>query len=99
MREEKKKNRSGLVIITLAVMLLCGIVIFKERELTTQKVALEQKCEELNASIDSANELSKELTRKKAYMQTNLYIEDVAREKLGLVYKDEVIFREKNDDD
>lgn len=98
MGNDKRKNRSGLVIITLGVMLLCGIIFFKNRELITQKEALEQKCEELNMAIDSEAELKKELSSKKAYMQTIRYVEDVAREKLGLVYKDEVIFREKNDD-
>lgn len=98
MGNEKRKNRSGLVVITLAVMLLCGIIFFMNKELITQKNALEQKCEELNIAIDSEAELKKELSSKKAYMQTIRYVEDVAREKLGLVYRDEVIFREKNDD-
>ena len=33
------------------------------------------------------------LTERRAYMQTTRYIEEMAREKLGLVYPDEIIFR------
>ncbi len=98
MSKGKKKNRSGLVVITVAVMLLCGIIIFKEKDLLTEKAALESKVEELNAQIEEESEIKKELSAKKAYMQTVRYVEDVAREKLGLVFPNEIIFREKDDD-
>jgi len=36
---------------------------------------------------------AKAIEERKAYVQTRAYLEDVAREVLGLVYKDEIIFR------
>lgn len=98
MRRSKKKNRSGLIIIAVAVMLLCGIIFFREKELLSEKAALTAKVTELNEQIEAETEIKKELVSKKAYMQTVRYVEDIAREKLGLVFPDEIIFREKDDD-
>ena len=36
---------------------------------------------------------AKAIEERRAYVQTRSYMEDVAREVLGLVYKDEIIFR------
>ncbi len=98
MKKDKRKNRSGLLIIAVAVMVLCGIIFIKEKELLSEKAALTVKVSELNEQIDEEKEIKKELISKKAYMQTVRYVEDIAREKLGLVFPDEIIFREKDDD-
>ena len=37
----------------------------------------------------------KELEEYEAYTQTQEYIEDTAKSKLGLVYKDQIIFKER----
>ncbi len=41
---------------------------------------------------------AKELEEYEEYVKTDEYVEEVAREKLGLVYKDEIIFEPDNDD-
>ena len=50
-----------------------------------QKIKLEEEKESLEAEAGKIEE-------HKAYVQTKSYVEEVAREKLGLVYPDEVIF-------
>jgi cell division protein DivIC len=48
----------------------------------------------LQTQINDENERSKEIEKLEAYSQTKRYIEDIAREQLGLVYEDEIIIRE-----
>ncbi len=91
---KKRKNRSGLFVIALFIVVLGGSLFYREQSLLKQKRALESRYNELNAKYEDELERAKELANKQAYMQTLKYVEDVAREKLGLVYKGEIVFRE-----
>lgn len=93
-RARKKRRRTGLRLIAVMVMFICGIVIYKRQDLEKEYKTKELKKEALNQQIEKENEVAKELEDKKAYMQTKKFVEDVAREALGLVYEDEVLFKE-----
>jgi cell division protein DivIC len=86
------KNRTGIVVISFVVLILCGIVSYNRIGLDKKGARAETQIERLNAKIDKQKERKTEIENRKAYMQTDQYIEDVAREKLGLVYGDEIIF-------
>lgn len=60
-----------------------------EKNLQTQKTNLQTMIREEEEKRDS-------LTEEQAYRQTKQYIEEVAREKLGLVKPDDVIIRDEN---
>ena len=86
------KKRTGIGIIAFVVLILCAIVSYrrvglgqelKEKDITVSRLE-DKKQEEL--------ERKEEITEYKAYTKTKKYIEDMAREKLGLVYEDEIIF-------
>ena len=49
--------------------------------------------EELKTQIDAEKERSEEINKLKKYVGTDEYIEEVAREKLGLVKENEILFR------
>ena len=51
--------------------------------------------EELLAQIDAEEKRTKEIEDLDKYMQTKKYVEEVAKERLGLVYKDEILFKAK----
>ena len=53
--------------------------------------------EELEAQLESEKARKKELEEYKKYVNTKEYIEQVAKAKLGLVYPNEVIYKEKED--
>lgn len=74
------------------VLLICGIVSLKRQDLDQVNAKSAARIAELNNDIDQEKEEAKDLEDQKAYVQTKKYIEEMAREKLGLVYKDEIIF-------
>ena len=74
------------------VLLICGIVVYKRQELSKTNAEAEAQIKELQKEINKAKEDAKEIEKKKAYVQTQKFIEEMAREKLGLVYEDEIIF-------
>ena len=102
-RTGRKKKRSGSRLFVFIVLILCCSVISVtmvylkrgEEKKLAEKQAEVTRLEQL---ISEENERSESIAEYKAYVQTTSYIEEVAREILGLVYKDEVIFVPKSTD-
>jgi cell division protein DivIC len=97
LRKKRKARRTGLGIIAIMVLLICGIVTYKRQELDKANAKSASRIVELKKQMEEAKEESEDIKEKKAYMQTKKYIEEMAREKLGLVYKDEIIFESEDD--
>lgn len=94
-RKKTRRRQSGVasLLIMLAVIFMCvfcSVVISKQRtrsrELAETERALQQR-------IDEANLEAENLVALEQYMHTNQYIEDMAKEKLGLVYPDEIVIK------
>lgn len=80
-------------LIAVMVLLVCGIVTYNRQELDKTNAKAAARIAELKDDIDQAKDEAKEIKEQKAYVQTKKYVEEMAREKLGLVYKDEIIFK------
>ena len=76
-----QKHKRSIVAITAVIILLCGMVIVHGMALKKSNDAYKVQEEELQTQIDAEKERSDE------------YIEEVAREKLGLVKENEILFR------
>jgi len=88
----RQSNITSLIIVA-AVVFVCVVVVVRvstlydrSKELRATEIALEQKIEQAN--IERENLIAQE-----QYMMTNDYIEDVAKDKLGLVYPDEIVIK------
>lgn len=94
----KQKRKNGLKIIAVAVLVLFAVITYSSVELQAEKRALEKQKSELEEQLQSEVERAEELEERRAYMQTFRYIEDLARELLGLVYPDETILRPEEEE-
>lgn len=95
-RKRKKKARGNAVSILLicfVVIALCGSITYKARNLKKQSDEYAKKEAELEKQIQREEERSEKLEQQEEYMQTKKYVEEEAREKLGLVYPEEVIVK------
>ena len=54
-----------------------------------------RRIDELNSQIRTEKQRSDDIEEFRQYTETREYIEEIAREKLGLVYEGEVIFKEE----
>ena len=52
---------------------------------------------ELDDKMEQEEARTKEIKDYKAYVETDEYVEEVARDKLGLVYDDEVLLKANED--
>lgn len=62
-----------------------------------QEKEYEKQITQLKKEKKEADKRAEELKEYEEYVKTDEYIEEVAREKLGLVYKDEIIFEPDSD--
>ena len=53
----------------------------------------QEKIAELEEQIEAEEKKSEEIEEYSKYVQTKKYAEEVAKDKLGLVYEDEIIFK------
>ena len=95
-RKNKKhrinKNKLGVVAITLVVAMLCVVMSIQIFNLQKSNLALEEKKAELEQDLADENDRTKGLEDKKVYVQTNSYIEDIAKS-IGYIHPNEIIFK------
>lgn len=91
----RRKRRTGIGIIAFVVLILFGIVSYRRISLEEQNEEAKIKIDRLEEQIQEQEERTTDINNLKAYVQTKQYIEDIARDKLGLVYEDEIIFKEE----
>lgn len=84
----------GVIVLSLV---LCATLAYKRSELKGQEKEYSRQIAELEKEKKEAEKRVEELKEYKEYVKTDEYIEEVAREKLGLVYKDEIIFEPDSD--
>lgn len=93
MRKRRRKNRAGLFLVMTVVLLFCGTLAIHSISLKADCQTLQEQKQELEAKRDELEREKKSIKEQEAYMQTNEYVEQVAREKFGLVYDNEIIFK------
>lgn len=97
--QDKKRignNSLGMAAIIFVVLILLGGLTMQSRELSRKLYFYEAKADALIQSIEEEEERTKEIDALKVYMQTDAYAEQIAREKLGLVKDNEIVFIEEN---
>ena len=92
-RKGKKSNIFITIVIAIAVVAICIFFKLKVREIRVQNINDNKKIEELNKEIDKEKERTENLETYSKYVNTKQFVELMARNKLGLVYPNEVIFK------
>ena len=87
-------NRLGLVLAGIAVTLLTIVVFIRSVSLYQKLHQYETRIDALETQIETEEARTEEIEEFKKYTTTRKYIEEVAKEKLGLVYPGEIIFKD-----
>lgn len=91
MAKRKKNGRVGIALIAIIALIICGVIIYKTMELNNTLDAKQTELAMINAKIEQAQQKTEDINNEIKYRHTYDYIEDEARDKLGLTYPDEVI--------
>lgn len=92
-KNRKGHNRIGMLLVLTAVIMLLITLSVKSYGLYAKNQNYIETEKELEAKIDDEKDRTKELEDLQKYMQTKKYVEEIAKDKLGLVNKDEIIFK------
>ena len=93
---KRRQNRFGMFLVSLVVIMLMIVVAVKSQELMEKRTEYQKREAELEQQIEAEKERAEEIKELEKYTQTKKYIEDVAKDKLGLVYEGEIIFKDEN---
>ena len=91
----RKRIRMGMASIGVVAVILLGALLYVGQNLQSQLNFYQEKEASLNDQIEEEKERTEEIDKTKEYMETDEYAEDVARNKLGLVKDNEVVFEEE----
>lgn len=92
-RKRKKSKGTGLGLIIFIVFSICSVVLVNKHSLNQEQITAYAHMEELDEAIKKELDIAKNLEEQEAYMQTRKFVEEVARDKFGLVYEDEYMFK------
>ena len=90
------RNKVTMIGITSVVCLLMVILLVQGQRLNAQASANEQRMAELEQQIEDENQRTQEIGDLEEYMQSDEYLEKVAKDKLGLIKDGEIIFKESD---
>ena len=92
-RRVSSGNRIGMAVIATVVCLLIGALLVQSFRLKKKISSYRANAISLGEQIQEERDRAEELEKLPAYIGSDEYIEKAAREKFGLVYEDEIIFK------
>ena len=88
----KRQNHFGMVMVLILVAMFCSVIEIKSISLKNKRNEYEKRIQTLEQQIEEQHERTKDLEEYEKYTKTSKYVEEVAKEKLGLVYEEEIVF-------
>lgn len=90
---KRQQNRLGMFLVTLVVLMIMVVVAYRSVGLQEQIDAKDAEIEALKEQIEAEDERAQEIEEYRKYTQTKGFYEEIAKDKLGLVYEGEIIFK------
>ena len=94
-RYRRKNSRSGRVSIACIVILLLIVMSVQIIELYHKDQDYIAREAELTEELEKEEASKEQLSEYEEYIGSREYVEDTAKSRLGLVYDNEIIFKEK----
>ncbi len=91
----RKKKRSGSIFMMVVFLFLLAAMTMHVYQLYQKRESYLAVEEERKTELAEQEKRQEELVEYEAYTKSDEYVEDMAQARLGMVYGDEIIFREK----
>jgi len=90
-----QQNKVSMFLVTMAVLVIVAVIAVSAVGLQKKIDAYDAKIQELQAEIQKEEERAQKLEEFRKYTQTKGYVEEIAQDKLGLVYDGEILFKQE----
>ncbi len=94
-RSRLRKHKSSVLGISGVILLLVAVISVSSISLRAKNQSYIEQEAELEVQIQEEKERTGEIEQMEDYVGTNEYVEQTARDKLGLIYENETIFKRK----
>lgn len=92
---KRGQNRLSMFLVTLIVVLIMVVVAIHSIQLRDKIAVKDEEISQLNTQIAAEEQRTEEIEEYGIFTQTKAFIEEFAKEKLGLVYEGEILFKEE----
>lgn len=92
--QDRRHNRLSMFLAGLVVVILMIAVSVNAMSLNKRLAANRKRAVQLQKEIQTEQQRTADIEEYRRYTSTDAYIEEVAREKLGLIYEGETVFKE-----
>ena len=89
------QNRFSMFLVMLVVVLLLVVVGVRGMQLSNRLENLKAEAAQVDTQIAEEKQRTGEIKDYEKYTQTKMFYEEIAKKILGLVYEDEIIFKEE----
>lgn len=93
---KRHQNRFSMFLVSVVVLMILIAVSVRSMELQKKLDTYTARQEQLEKQIEAEEQRTKEIEEYRKYTQTKKYAEEVAKDKLGLVYEDEILFKQED---
>ena len=89
------QNRFSMFLVMLVVVLLLVVVGVRGMQLSNRLENLKAEAAQVDTQIAEEKKRTEDIKDYEKYTQTKMFYEEIAKKILGLVYEDEIIFKEE----
>lgn len=93
-RSKRRQNGFSVFLVILVVVSISIVVAVRSAELEKKIADVAAREEQLKIQIEAEKKRAEEIAEYSKYTQTKAFMEEVAKDKLGLVYEGEIVFKE-----
>ena len=91
--KKRRQNRLGMMLVSIVVLMMCLVMVVSMFSLKKKRDGYLEREQSLQQQIDAETKRAEDLKEYEKYTKTAAYVEEVAKDKLGLVYEDEMVFQ------
>ena len=95
-KKYKGSNRREIICISAVVFILLCVMLVQSSQLKNKNAGYVQQIEKLNTQLEDESERTEEIAQLQEKVKTEEYAGEIAKEKLGMVGEDEILFRAQN---
>ncbi|MDD3279122.1 MAG: septum formation initiator family protein [Lachnospiraceae bacterium] len=93
-RNNNRQNRVAMLVITFVLCILLGALLIEGQRISAKINSNEQKVTQLEQQIAQENQRTEDISEMETEMSSDAYLEKIAKERLGLVKENEIVFKE-----
>lgn len=93
--KKRLRNSNGMISIVIFVVVILAVMSIQIVKLKKQDANYAKQESQMREQYADETQREKDLAELEEYMKTREYIEEMAKSKLGLVYDNEIIYKEK----